>query len=146
MTEMQTGYMVEAPSYDHNDEHMTQENGVQYENLVYLDKSVAEARAKVLNVQFAKEVLGDPGDWFFDEGMGSLVDDQTFENAQRLYKLLRPVSPPLDTLREIAEALNADDGPPEYTLEEADYEWLVATFGKFQSHRVVEVYIEGSAT
>lgn len=140
-----TGYMVESPAYDYNDEYYSEsESGRSNNGEIWLDREKAEAKAFMSNMAHCREVIDDFRAWGYGESWFEAIDREDYpqEVLSRLFKILRPeeeIPANQDALEAALRDIEDAHGP----VSDKDVEWMVTTFYFFRSASVSTVTIKG---
>ena len=141
-----TGYMVESPAYDYNDEYYSESESGRWNNgEIWLDREKAEAKAFLSNMAHCREVIDDFRPWGgYGEGWFEAFDREDYpqEVLSRLFKILRPEEE-IPSSQDALEAALRDIEEAHGTVSDKDVEWMVTTFSFFRSASVSTVTIKG---
>jgi hypothetical protein len=140
-----TGYMVESPAYDYNDEYYSESETGRWNNgEIWLDREKAEAKAFLSNMAHCREVIDCLPQWGYSDNWFEVVrnEDHPQEVLSRFFKILRPEEE-IPSSQDALEAALRDTEEAHGPVSDKDVEWMVNTFTFFQSASVSTVTIKG---
>mgnify|MGYP003336672750 CR=1 FL=1 len=135
-----TGYIVLSDAFEYNDNYYVEtEDGKVVDKFVYFDKAKAEARAKELNTEHARRVLGNVWAWTYGEGFSLLISEASREEVETLLSKV--------VISEGADGKRADlQHAASLTLKnDEDLSWFIDTFSYVQIARVLKVEVPEGA-
>ena len=140
-----TGYMVESPAYDYNDEYYSESESGRWNNgEIWLDREKAEAKAFLSNMAHCREVIDNFRAWGYGESWfeGVSNDGHPQEVLSRFFKILRPEEE-IPSSQDALEAALRDIEEAHEPVSDKYVEWMVTTFSFFRSASVSSVAIKG---
>lgn len=133
-------YLVSVDAYEYNDEYWAWTDGVRVENKAWTDLAQAEARALVINMDHAREVVTDCHEWTYGDGVGQLVDDCA--DAEELYRRVFRKEPGDEFKKELKALSELSAGLPEgEEFTDEDIRWFVENIATCRLARIEVVEV-----